>query len=359
MTILSKPHISAIRTAFIATISLIASVSCSVIYDDLPECTSGAQLRFVYDYNMEYANAFHNQVECLTVYFYDAATGHHVATRTVGADQLSDEAYRMTVDLPAGDYKAVAYGGIACADASFAHPAGTPEDGHHFTELAMQLKSEHLSSTIDRPLHNLFYGTVNFSVAETLGTYTAATVEMIRDTNNLRIMFQHINGTPVDPDQFNWTIVGDNTLMAHDNALKAAGKVTYHPWALGTFTGGYMDDGSPITNAYAEFSISRLVRPAASTKAPVSGNGNISRADSPRLIVTRVKDGGTVLSLPLTDILLAYRSDLHADMAEQEYLDRENYWPMLFILNSNDVWTSAEIIINDWTVRINDIENLQ
>ena len=41
--------------------------SCHGIYNDLEPCTRGVRLRFVYDYNMEYANAFHSQVDCLAL----------------------------------------------------------------------------------------------------------------------------------------------------------------------------------------------------------------------------------------------------------------------------------------------------
>ncbi len=54
-------------TAFMAGASLFSS--CESIYEDLDPCPQGLRLRFVYDYNMEFANAFPSQVECLTVLF--------------------------------------------------------------------------------------------------------------------------------------------------------------------------------------------------------------------------------------------------------------------------------------------------
>ena len=72
--------------------------SCESIMEDLEECPQGLRLRFVYDYNMEFANAFPSQVDCLTVVFYDAG-GNPVATRTnTDREQLGDEFWRMTVD---------------------------------------------------------------------------------------------------------------------------------------------------------------------------------------------------------------------------------------------------------------------
>ena len=54
--------------------------------------------------------------------------------------------------------------------------------------------------------------------------------------------------------------------------------------------------------------------------------------------------------------MMQLRSEKYADMPPQEFLDRESDWSMLFLLNENDVWHKTEIIVNDWTVRVNDIE---
>lgn len=330
-------------------ISMLGTTSCSAIYDDLPECTSGARLRFIYDYNMEYANSFMHNVECLTVYFYDAA-GHHVATRTVTGAPLADENYRMTVDLPAGNYRAVAYGGIECDNASFTHPQGAPTAGTHFTDLSLQMNPAHLSESPEAAMHDLFWGAVEFSISETLGEYTEATVEMIKDTNNIRVVLQHVNGDPIDPSHFKFEITDDNTLMAHDNKVVANGDVTYSPWSTGTTVGGFLDNGNPITNGYAELSVARLVV-----------------ENAPRLRITKIAEADSkaasanpqvVLDIPLINYLMLYRSELYSHMDKQEFLDRESRWSLLFLLNQNDRWYKTEIKVNDWTVRVNDIEDL-
>ena len=56
--------------------------SCESIYEDLSPCPHGVSLRFIYDYNMEYANAFPKKVDCLTLLIYDGK-GDYVGTRTV------------------------------------------------------------------------------------------------------------------------------------------------------------------------------------------------------------------------------------------------------------------------------------
>ena len=92
--------------------------SCENIYEDLDPCAHGVSLRFIYDYNMEFANAFPKKVDCLTLYIYDEE-GNYVDTRVVTGPELRDESYRMTLDLAPGKYRFVAYGGMACEKSSF------------------------------------------------------------------------------------------------------------------------------------------------------------------------------------------------------------------------------------------------
>ncbi len=62
------------------------------------------------------------------------------------------------------------------------------------------------------------------------------------------------------------------------------------------------------------------------------------------------------MSIPLTRYLLAFRNQYQEQMRPQEYLDRENTWNMIFFLDSDNRWVQVSIIINDYVVRINDIE---
>ena len=91
--------------------------------------------------------------------------------------------------------------------------------------------------------------------------------------------------------------------------------------------------------AYAEFSTSRLM-----TK------------NRPKLLIRRKSDGKEVVNIPLNNYLLLLRSDLYAEMDAQEFLDRESEWSMIFFLDSDQTWLRTYIKINDWTVRINDME---
>lgn len=309
--------------------------SCEYIHEDLMPCERGVSLRFVYDYNMEYANAFPSKVHCLTLYVYDGE-GNYVATFTEKTDVLKDENYRMKIDLEPGDYSMVAYGGVACDDRSFTVIDEPTDAADKLTALSVQMSHNELTS--DKLLHDFFYGKLDVTVEE--NNYKDETVYMMKNTNNIRIILQQMNGQPVSDEDFTFRIVNDdNTLFANDNSLIENGNITYMPWAQGQRTVGEGEEGSgQVTVAYAEFSTSRLT----------VGN-------RPRLIITNKETAEEVVNIPLNDYLLLLKSDRYADMTDQEYLDRENEWSMIFFLDEDHLWINAQIIINDWVVRLNNI----
>lgn len=101
-----------VSTIFGIVLAALSLSSCESIYEDLAPCSHGVSLRFVYDYNMEYANAFPKKVDCLTLLIYDSG-GNYVGMRTVTGPELQDETYRMQLDLEPGRYRFIAYGGMA------------------------------------------------------------------------------------------------------------------------------------------------------------------------------------------------------------------------------------------------------
>ncbi len=58
----------------------------------------------------------------------------------------------------------------------------------------------------------------------------------------------------------------------------------------------------------------------------------------------------------LNEYLLLLKSDHFDKMGDQEFLDRENNWSLIFFLDNNHNWIRTHIVVNDWIVRINDAE---
>lgn len=216
---------SMVLSTVLATVAL---SSCERIFEDLDPCPHGVSLRFVYDYNMEFANAFPRQVDCLTLYIYDDKD-NYVDTRIVTGTELQDEDYRMTLDLEKGNYHFVAYGGLACDKSSFSL-LQAPAAGGKWTDLRTTMDADCLTVPERRNLHDMFWGQLTLATAD---LYSEGTVKMMKNTNSIRIVLQHVDGTPVKADDFDFEIIDDNTLFNYDNDLLPNGDVTYIPWAKG------------------------------------------------------------------------------------------------------------------------------
>lgn len=308
--------------------------SCGRLHEDLDPCPQGFRIRFIYEYNMEFANAFPSQVDCLTVLFYDSE-GRYVTSRTNTSGELSDEFWRMEVDLAPGLYTIVAYGGLECSDTSFSfvsQPPSTP-----LRDIRVQLNPSNLTSPVGRQLHHLFYGRLEASVAPNSIDYREVTVRMMKDTNNLRIVLQQAGGQRIDNGDFTFRLLDNNTHFGWDNELLPSPQVTYYPWTRGNAIPGELPNGTDASVAWAEFSFPRLV----------VGN-------SPQLVITSRDTGKKVVDIPLNNYLLLLKSQQYSEMGSQEYLDRESRWHMIFFLGENNTWIRTSIVINDWVVRLNE-----
>lgn len=345
-----------VLSAMICLMACLTAACDSVIYDDLKEC--GVQMRFVYDYNMEKANALPAQVDCLTVLVYDAE-GRYIDRYTASRAELSDENYRMRMPLAPGHYQLVAYGGMECSDATFAFtadPAGIPMTDR---QVRMTTVENGVSA---KQLHNLFYGALSFEVPvqDTETALREYKVEMLKNTNNIRVTLQHLNGAPAAASDFNFEIVDDNVLFDYANRLIPTSPMTYRPWVSGEANVGLNPSGSTTQVAYAELSTSRLVyRHApigAPMRAPNGTEGGASSVASPLLRISNAASGTVVVEIPLINYLVLAKSEAHADMSPQEFLDRISEWNLTFFLDEKGMWIDAYIKVNDWVVRKNDID---
>lgn len=328
-----------------------AMSSCGSVFDDLDPCPAGVEMRFVYDYNLEGANAFPSQVDCLTLHIYDDR-GILVSTITENSEaMLGDESWRLTLDLAPGSYHAVAYGGISCDKASFEHTSTPAASSSHYTDIAMSLKKDHVGTR----LHDHFHGALDFSIDPAALTYTAVTMNMTKTTNHLRLLLQQLNGEPVDGNDFEFYITDDHTELDHNNTPVTGHPIKYDAWTKGSISTQDIDYpeldsrsnvtvetgiGGNITVGYGEISTSRL-----------------HLSTRPRLIVYSKQAARNIIDIPLNTYLLMGKSDAY-NYSNQEYLDRCSNWNLTFFLDSNNLWVDTKIIINGWVVRVNDIQDL-
>ena len=75
-----------------------------------------------------------------------------------------------------------------------------------------------------------------------------------------------------------------------------------------------------------------------------------------RLTVTNNETDETVLSIPLIDYALLVKGYYNRNMSDQEYLDRQDVYDMVFFLDKDGSWMNSYIYINSWKVVFQDTE---
>lgn len=350
--------------------------SCESLYDDQSNCRSGINLAFVYDYHMEPgANAFPSNVDCVTVYVFDPE-GNYLTQLTETSDVLRNENYRMELPLEEGNYHLVVYGGTTCEDATVKVTpewSATSRSGHKNDILVTVPTDE--SGVSAKQLHDLdsrtgglFYGTLDISITDkdfTMGEFRTETVYLMKDTNTIQVILQEIaNPDQMDHNDYNFAITDDNfTLDGYNNPVYSSSRAgeskTYLPFARENRIMGYVDasgrtgtqveedESRPVQVACAEFSTSRLLT---------------QHLASARLVITSTKekdsngDDKEIINIPVITYLAATRGFGESWIkSDQEYLDRQSRWNMMFFLQRN-AWVSTRVAVNSWVVRINDID---
>lgn len=373
--------------ALVIAVPFLTSCDDNIIYDDRTDCHPGINLRFVYDYHMEPgANAFMSNVDCVTVFVLDT-DGNYVTQFSESSDILKNENYRMHLPLDEGDYKLLVYGGLNCdrPTFNFAPDWITRAAGGNRDDIRISLPlSNGISNVklhdIDERWGGLFYGELDITVDEWDWTteYRTETVYMMKNTNNIQVVLQELSvPDKMDVNDFDFKIIDDNFVL--DGYNKAVSIATddyepiYTPYATETRETGWTQaaaaEGQPPTVdntrivkvACAEFSTSRLLFDHASTA---------------RLVITckTMKDDKgndkVVVDMPLITYLAITRgfgnnwikpnseynhNIIDHENVDQQYLDRQSNWTLFFFLQRNE-WVKARIIVNDWTVRVNNIE---
>ena len=116
-----------------AAFVLLGAASCdSLIYDREGDCSVHYRLRFRYDMNLKFADAFAHEVEAVRLYAFDSE-GKLVWQAAEQGEALAADGYSMLLDLAPGSYRLVAWCGLDGGD-SFSLPdaasACSPDELH-------------------------------------------------------------------------------------------------------------------------------------------------------------------------------------------------------------------------------------
>ena len=341
MKILANLEKMRMCTLFVAVLGM-TIVSCSDILDEeVVDCSVEYRVKFKYDHNMKKADAFSNEVRSVTLYaFYQE--GNFVYQRTEQGDILGEDGYSMPLEVEAGDYRFITWAGLE-GEESFSVPVLTPGvstiDDLTCRMNRISTRSDG-SAIVNEDLKPLWHGEVTqHSFTSRAAMVQELTIPLIKNTNNVRVVLQHLSGSPVEVDKFTFTITDENGWMNHDNSLLEDEQLTYYAWRTDDGVAELNPNGSraqtSIGVAIAELTVGRLVL-----------------ENNPILTITNDK-GEKVLSIPLIDYALLVKGHYNRNMDNQEYLDRQDEFNMTFFLDDDDHWVDSYIIINSWKVVLN------
>lgn len=311
------------------------------IYDDTTSCNTKRAVRIAYTRNMKFADAASQEVKKVTLYAFDVA-GKAVYQRTVDTATLQAADYAVDVsDLPEGIYtwKAWAVGEERYADSY--EWGDAPVTRTALDDFSCHIRRDD-EGNIRHDLTPLFYGATgetDFTKSPDGGD-REATLDLMKNTNHIRVVLQQTSGASLDPTKFTFRITDDNGYMDADNNLLADDAITYYPWAV---SGGSVEtegagSATGVNVAIADFTVGRLM---ATGHRPV--------------LTVQNEDGLVVFSIPVAQYALLIKGYYNSGLSDQEYLDRQDDYAMTFFLDRNGQWVSSSILINSWRVVLNNI----
>lgn len=358
-------HIKTVAFAAVFAGAALLAPSCTnAIYDDEGDCAVTYRIKFRYDRNLKWADAFASEVHSVRLYAFDN-NGNLVAEYADRGDHLADPDYSMLLDLPAGEYHFVAWCGLDNPQAkvqNFVVPQ-TSLRSTTLDDLTCRLNryTDQYKAHSNDWLEFMFHGQLDAVLPENLdgGDYLYV-MPLTKDTNHIRIILQHLNGEDLDVSKFGFTIEDDNGFYANDNSLLDDDMITYTPYSTSSAVAGIIkEDGSSAAGsravetcktAIADFSVARMMS---------------SHTDRMRLNITyfdnQTGETRKIASVPVIDYALLARDYYemyygHPMADNREFLDREDEYLLTFFIDENYYWYNAVIYINSWRIVLHDVD---
>ena len=224
--------------------AIFAATSCeNTIFDEEGDCSLHYHVKFKYDMNMKFADAFSNAVSHVTLYVYDADTHALVLKQVETGEALAREGYTMELlGIKPGTYDIVAWCGDGLADGHFDVNKATVGTSK-LNEISCKMDREE-GGKVTKDVGQLFHGKQRVTLSETYGTHYV-TLNLTKNTNTVRVVLQHLSGLDVNPDDFIFEIQDENGYMAYDNTILDDEVLAYSPWSV---TAGKADINADIFN---------------------------------------------------------------------------------------------------------------
>lgn len=338
------------KNILLLLVAVFALSSCSLIDEHDGDCNAYYKVRFRFDRNMLFADAFSSQVGEVDLFVLDA-DGNIVWRGHEDGEILSREGYLMDLPVKPGKYDLVAWARNRHDDAAdFALEGG--EYPMVASDLKVSLSREYdgLTAHSSTDIHALFHGMVKgVELPDEYGVHVV-TVPLTKDTNSIRIMLVHLSGKEIKPDDFDVKITDKTGDLDYDNTILDTEHIEYRTWAK---QNGLAYTDLPAVGRAGGRSISALSRASVTQVHSLVSEMTTSRLQTcrqPILTVTRNSDGEKVIEIPVIDYFLMVKGEYKRPMDDDEYLDRQDDYHMTFFLHDDGTWYKNVIDILQWRV---------
>ena len=306
---------------------LLLTTSCTWVNDDNDNCPYGFWLNLHYTYNILDVEAAPEYVKDVSVFVYDSV-GNYVTRIDAPQNLLNTYSHRVRVEgIPEGDYQFVVWSGIGNSEYAVSG------DMLSLDEFRLSLATEH--NSFSRRLPDLFYGslpTVHYDNA-----YAVHDVQMMKNTNQLACLVVPLDdGEEILPGDYTMKVVSANGTMDAHNRLTSDEAVTYKPFAQDTVIVDDIDYG--------------LLH---GTKFGISTLRLMENTDC-RLILEKSETGETVFNISLPEyigMIGSLYTNAGRQLSVQEYLDRQDFYTIVFFLSGNNLDQLLQLQVNSWRLR--------
>lgn len=328
-------------------LAAVALASCDgMIYDEEGDCDPHYKVRFVYDRNLKYTDAFAAEVEEVTLYIVDT-DGNIVWQRHEAGDELKTGSYLMDVEgIAPGTYSLVAWCG-----SGHTTDFNIPDDASRHTHLQATLggRTPHdagwdfAGSAVRDNFRDLYHGKLmDVTFPDSQGVHIF-NVPLTKDTNDVHVVLQHMSGDPVDENKFLFTIDEENGFLDWDNTVLPDEPLKYYAH---TVTSGYAGVGVPDYKGDGQGNPSRTI----SSVSCAVADFQISRITPENRCIVRIyrrDDHGLVAEIPIADYAIITKGE-HSKLSNEDYLDYRDDYSLVLFLDDNGRWIKTQIYINSW-----------
>ena len=323
------------RVFLLIVVSMLLS-ACDYWHDDLEGCEAKLRVQFVYDMNMKFADAFEHEVKTVTLHAFDK-NGKLVYTKTEQAGRILVDGGMNVDNLPSGTYDLLVWAeGEERYAASYTFAKAKVGESV-FADFETKVNRE--DKIVGHDLTPLYHGFLQQAdLAAVPGETKTVTVKLTKDTNNVKVVLQHLSGKDLSADDFDFAITDNNGYMEASNALKEDDVLTYPAWSKYAGKAGVGSDSDDGTETQVSVVVAEMT-----TNRLVTGHNM-------RLKVTHRASGKVIVNIPLIDYALLVKGNYNRSMSDQEYLDRQDAYDLVFLLDEKDEWPGVVLNINSWRV---------